>query len=218
MSRSAPAEWSGGSNHCTTASPGIFLSASRLNKHCARARSDSVCWSSRLLMPSSSSTKGAGFVDVNHMACEILGYSRPELLGMRVVDVEQEFDQEGVEELLSRIESGRALTARACSAQGRHVFSGGSPPQPLHHPGAATVPRPGVRHHRAPDPRAGIGADEPALCHPERGQPDHPARHDARGSIPGNLPDHRRARRLQGCLGGLARPRDARRRAERQRR
>ena len=57
--------------------------------------------------------KRGSFVDVNHMACEILGYSRPELLGMRVVDVEQEFDQEGVEELLSRIESGRALTAHA---------------------------------------------------------------------------------------------------------
>ncbi|MGO9811870.1 MAG: PAS domain-containing protein, partial [Isosphaeraceae bacterium] len=53
------------------------------------------------------------FVDVNHTACEVLGYSRSELLGMRVVDVEQEFDQEGVEELLSRIESGRAFTARA---------------------------------------------------------------------------------------------------------
>ena len=54
------AEWSGGSNHCTTASPGIFLSASRLNKPCARARSDSVCWSSRQPMPSSCSTKTAG--------------------------------------------------------------------------------------------------------------------------------------------------------------
>ena len=30
------------------------------------------------------------------------------------------------------------------------MFSGGSPPEPLHHPGTATLPRPGVRHHRAP--------------------------------------------------------------------
>ena len=57
--------------------------------------------------------KKGRFVDVNHMACEILGYSPPELVGMGVVDVEQEFDQEGVEELLSRIESGRAFTAHA---------------------------------------------------------------------------------------------------------
>src|SRR5208337_855342 len=57
--------------------------------------------------------KKGRFVDVNHMACEILGYSPPELVGMSVVDVEQEFDQEGVEELLSRVESGRAFTAHA---------------------------------------------------------------------------------------------------------
>ena len=62
------------------------------------------------------------FVEVNHMACEILGYSRPELLGMRVVDVEREFDQEGVEELLSRIESGRAFTAHAHGARTARVF------------------------------------------------------------------------------------------------
>jgi PAS domain S-box-containing protein len=57
--------------------------------------------------------KKGRFVDVNHMACEILGYSPPELEGMSVVDVQQEFDQEGVEALLSRVESGRAFTAHA---------------------------------------------------------------------------------------------------------
>ena len=57
--------------------------------------------------------KKGRFVDVNHMACEILGYSPPELVGMSVVDVQQEFDQEGVEELFSRVESGRAFTAHA---------------------------------------------------------------------------------------------------------
>ena len=72
------------------------------------------------------------FVDVNHMACEILGYYPSELVGMSVVDVEQGFDQEGVEELLSRVVSGRAFTAtRARSAQGWHVFSGGSQPEPV---------------------------------------------------------------------------------------
>src|SRR5271157_3042779 len=53
------------------------------------------------------------FVDVNRMACEILGYSRPELLGMRVVDVVQEIDREDVEGVLSRVESGRAFTTHA---------------------------------------------------------------------------------------------------------
>ena len=57
--------------------------------------------------------KKGRFVDVNQMACEILGYSPQELVGMSVVDVEQEFDQEGVEEILSRVESGRAFTAHA---------------------------------------------------------------------------------------------------------
>ena len=57
--------------------------------------------------------KKGRFVDVNQMACEILGYSPPELVGMSVVDVEQEFDQEGVEEILSRVESGRAFTVNA---------------------------------------------------------------------------------------------------------
>ena len=57
--------------------------------------------------------KKGRFVDVNQMACEILGYSPQELVGMSVVDVEQEFDQEGVEELLSRVESGRAFTSHA---------------------------------------------------------------------------------------------------------
>src|SRR5271157_1489072 len=55
------------------------------------------------------------FVDVNRMACEILGYSRPELLGMGVVDVQEEFDQEAVEGLLSQVESGRAFTVQTHS-------------------------------------------------------------------------------------------------------
>jgi len=55
------------------------------------------------------------FVDVNRMACEILGYSRPELLGMRVVDVVQEIDREDVEGVLSQVESGRAFTVRTHS-------------------------------------------------------------------------------------------------------
>ncbi len=55
------------------------------------------------------------FVDVNRMACEILGYSRPELVGMGVVDVQEEFDQEAVEGLLSQVEPGRAFTMQTHS-------------------------------------------------------------------------------------------------------
>ena len=72
-----------------------------------------MCWSSRLPMPSSCSTRRAGSSTSIDRACEILGYSRPELLGMRVVDVEQEIDREDVEEVLSRVESGRAFTTHA---------------------------------------------------------------------------------------------------------
>jgi len=53
------------------------------------------------------------FVDVNRMACEILGYSRPELLGMGVVDVQEEFNQEAVEGVLFQVESGRAFRVQA---------------------------------------------------------------------------------------------------------
>src|SRR5208282_5299328 len=105
--------------------------------------------------------------------------------------------------------------ADALSAQGWHVFSGGSPPEPVRDPGTAALPRSRTRPHRAPDPRAGNRAVELAVRNPERGQPGHRGRQDARGSVPGNLPDHRRARKVhQGCLGGLARPRDARNRAD----
>ena len=50
------------------------------------------------------------FVEVNRMGCELLGYSRPELLKMRVADLAPELDQETVEKLLSQVEPGRAFT------------------------------------------------------------------------------------------------------------
>ena len=120
--------------------------------------------------------KRGRFVEVNHTACEILGYSRSELLAMGVVDVQQEFDQEGVEELLSRIQSGRAFTAHA-DARGKDGTC---------FPVEVRLSRYTIQEQRLflalvcditerQTRERGIGADEPALCHPERGQPDHSA-------------------------------------------
>jgi PAS domain S-box-containing protein len=50
------------------------------------------------------------FVDVNRQACESLGYTRRELLGMSVADIETEFEPGSLERLWKRIASGPPLT------------------------------------------------------------------------------------------------------------
>ena len=54
------------------------------------------------------------FVDVNRQACESLGYTREELLGMSVPDVEMAFDPETVVELWRDISSGSPRTVDGC--------------------------------------------------------------------------------------------------------
>ena len=50
------------------------------------------------------------FIEVNRRACEQLGYSREELLQMRVTDVEQDFDQQALEAMLRQVRPGQVRT------------------------------------------------------------------------------------------------------------
>lgn len=50
------------------------------------------------------------FVEVNRRACESLGYSREELLGMKLTDIEQEFDQVALQKVLFQLKPGQART------------------------------------------------------------------------------------------------------------
>lgn len=52
------------------------------------------------------------FVDVNEYACQILGYSREELLQMHVADVEVNFASERVADQWSRLRPGQSLTIK----------------------------------------------------------------------------------------------------------
>ena len=49
-------------------------------------------------------------VEVNRRACEQLGYSREELLGMRVTDVEKDLDAQALEEVLRQVRPGQVKT------------------------------------------------------------------------------------------------------------
>ncbi|MBI2880421.1 MAG: PAS domain S-box protein [Candidatus Tectomicrobia bacterium] len=53
------------------------------------------------------------FIDVNQQACESLGYSREELLGLRLPDVEMNFIPENLERLERQMEAGRSVTLEA---------------------------------------------------------------------------------------------------------
>ncbi len=50
------------------------------------------------------------FVEVNRRACEQLGYTRDELLGMRVTDVEKDLDAQALEEVLRQVRPGQVRT------------------------------------------------------------------------------------------------------------
>ena len=49
-------------------------------------------------------------LDVNQKACDLLGYSREELLQLQVFDLAPEFDQNAAERLWSEVVSGDCIT------------------------------------------------------------------------------------------------------------
>ena len=49
-------------------------------------------------------------IEVNRRACEQLGYTREELLGMRVTDVEKDLDEQALEEVLRQVRPGQVKT------------------------------------------------------------------------------------------------------------
>ena len=54
--------------------------------------------------------KNSQLIEVNRRACEILGYSREELLQKRVTDIEKDFDPKGFDELLQLLRPGQIKT------------------------------------------------------------------------------------------------------------
>ena len=59
------------------------------------------------------------FVEVNDKACESLGYTRAELLTMRVFDFEQDFDVAAAQEAWSRMTAGSTAVAKLEEIAGR---------------------------------------------------------------------------------------------------
>lgn len=49
-------------------------------------------------------------IEVNRRACDSLGYTREELAGMRLSDIEQEFDQPALEKVLRQLKPGQTRT------------------------------------------------------------------------------------------------------------
>lgn len=54
--------------------------------------------------------EGGLLLEVNRRACDSLGYSREELVGMRLTDIEQEFEQPTLEKVLRQLQPGQTRT------------------------------------------------------------------------------------------------------------
>ena len=106
------------------------------------------------------------FVDVNGMACDMLGWSREELLTLTVSDVAVGFDRQAVGELFARTSVGEPLTIL-----GRSRRKDGStfPVEVRIEPVRGTSKKlphcDGARHHRPRGAAARTEAHQPALCH-----------------------------------------------------
>jgi len=97
-------------------------------------------------------------LDVNQSACESLGYTRQELLRMRVTDIEQEVRSEAAQQLWRGLQPGRSQIVR-----GRHRRKDGTnfPVEVSlnchENPGATGVRRPGAQHQRTQGIRGSTG-------------------------------------------------------------
>ena len=91
-------------------------------------------------------------VDVNQMACTMLGFSREDLLGIGAALAEVHEQQQ-----IAHAHAVRYGPADHGNperpAKGRHDISGGSSAQPIHAAREATLPGTRARRDRAPDPR-----------------------------------------------------------------
>ena len=70
------------------------------------------------------------FVEVNRRACESLGYTREELLAMKLTDIEQEFDQVALQKVLFQLKPGQARTLVGTHRRkngSERFFGGGAP-------------------------------------------------------------------------------------------
>ena len=79
-------------------------------RSCARARRASAPSSTMRRTRSSCRTSNCNVVDVNRQACESLGYSREELIGMHPRDFDAALDEASIARLAERVGAGETVT------------------------------------------------------------------------------------------------------------
>ena len=89
-------------------------------------------------------------LDVNRQACESLGYSREEMIGMHPRDFDAGLDAASIERIGERVESGETVTfENSSSPQRRNRVSGRDSGSPLPAGSTSVPPGAGARHHGA---------------------------------------------------------------------
>ena len=112
--------------------------------------------------------RGGAILDVNQQACDSLGYTRDELVGMSpaAIDIDTDFENT----IGSRLESGAGAGVRLpASPEGRIHVSRRSAPAPLPDGGQALRRGARARHHAAQGGGAGARRElQPAQCRGRR--------------------------------------------------
>ena len=89
-------------------------------------------------------------LDVNRQACESLGYSREEMIGMHPQDFDAGLDAASIERIGERVESGETVTFETVHRRKDGTVFPVEIRARLFQQGATTVPPgAGARHHRA---------------------------------------------------------------------
>ena len=87
-------------------------------------------------------------LDVNRQACESLGYSREEMIGMHPRDFDAGLDQASIARIGERVESrGNGNLRNSSSAQGWNRISGRGSRSPVPARSTSVPPVAGARHH-----------------------------------------------------------------------